>query len=299
VLQKDPKRFKHLWPRCRSVFYSAFVLMFKFHGSPPSGSLSMLFLMYAMVLSFELILSLIFLMHIMNPFSSIWTLGFAYVFILPAITVLGPLLGLAATMVGSPRLMMAYSSMNATMALVNYPLTLFTMCFFKDQAIYVGILTMLFFNKMFLSFFGGKVRQHFKNPAYAKTYEKMQKYLEMSLKADMSGRFKNKTPAEKASALVQKGTPALDKDQHDSDDDDDIPKTMNDDDIFGIKPTSDLKKVDDDNALGNIDMSDPTEAFLQAEQKPKEPKGDVNLDFLSGVVKQAAEHDSAMAGENE
>lgn len=127
---------------------------------------------------------------------------------------------------------------------------------------------MLFFNKMFLSFFGGKVRQHFKNPAYAKTYEKMQKYLEHSLKADISGRFKDKTPAEKASALVNKGTPTLDQENHDSDDDD-IPQSKNDDDIFGIKPTSDLKptKVEDENVLGNIDMSDPTEAFLQSEEQ--------------------------------
>lgn len=85
-----------------------------------------------MVLSFELILSLIFLMHIMNPFSSIWTLGLSYMFILPAITVIAPLLGVMATMFGSPRMLMAYSSMNATMALVNYPLTFITMCFFKD-----------------------------------------------------------------------------------------------------------------------------------------------------------------------
>lgn len=223
VLQKDPKRFKHICPRIRSVFYSAFVLFFKFHGSPPTGSLSVLLLVYSMVLSFELILSLIFLMHIMNPFSLVWSLGFSYLFILPAITVLAPLLGVVATFAGSPRMMMAYSSMNSTMALINYPLTLFTMFFFKDQAIYIGILTMLFFNKMFLSFFGGKVRQHFKNPAYAYTYAKMQKHLEMALKADTSGRFKDKTPAEKAALLVKGGTPSLDQDNHDSDDDD-IPR---------------------------------------------------------------------------
>jgi hypothetical protein len=54
--------------------------------------------------------------------------------------------------------------------------------------------------------------------------------------------------------------------------------------------------------MDGIDMSDPTEAFLQTEEA-KEEKSDapINLDFLNGVVKQAADHnnDSAMAGENE
>jgi len=207
VLQKDRKKFKHICPRINSVFYSLFVLLLKFHGSPPTARLNVLFLLYSMVLSFELVLSIIFLTHLMNPMSSIWNIGFAYLFILPGITILAPILGVIATMAGSPRLMMAYSSMNATMAILNYPLTFIVLCFYEDQAIYIGILVMLWFNKICLSFYGGKVRQHFINPAYAKTLEKMNKHLDQLLKSDSSGRFLGKTPAEKAALLVASGKP--------------------------------------------------------------------------------------------
>lgn len=122
----------------------------------------------------------------------------------------------------------------------------------------------------------------------------MLKYLAQSLQADTSGRFKDKTPAEKASLLVNSGKPTLDKDAHDSDDDDDIPRPRNDldDDVFGIRPTSDLKpnKVEEDNILGDFDMSDPTEEFLQKEEKKdKKPAEPVSLDFLKGVMDQAAD----------
>jgi len=204
VLQKDKSktRFKHLCVRFQSVFYSAYIMMFKFHGSPPTARLNALFMLYSLVLSFELVLSAIFVIHIMNPMSYIWSIGFPYLFILPGLTLIAPFLGIIASLAGSPRMMMVYSSVNATIALVNYPLTLIALIFFKDQAAYIGILFMLFMNKILLSFYGGKVRQHFINPGYGKTEEKMQKYLEKMLQSDASGRFKGFTPAERASALV-------------------------------------------------------------------------------------------------
>jgi hypothetical protein len=173
VLQKDKKRFKHICARTQSVFYSVFIMLLKYHGSPPVQKLSLLFILYSMVLSFELVLNMIFMLHIMNPMSNVFTFGFPYLFVLPLITLIAPVMGVVATFAGSPGLLKIYSSMNATMALVNYPLTLIALFFFKDQAAYVGILLLMTFNKVFLSFYGSKIRQHFINPAYAKTQEKM------------------------------------------------------------------------------------------------------------------------------
>lgn len=144
-------------------------MLFKFHGSPPTMRLNALFVLYSMVLSFEFILSMMFLVHIMNPMSQIWTIGFPYIFILPALTIIAPITGLLASLVASPRMLKVYVSMNATMAMVNYPLTFLALLIFKDRVFYVGVLILLFFNKICLSFYGSKVRQHFANPGYAKT----------------------------------------------------------------------------------------------------------------------------------
>lgn len=142
----------------KSVVYSLYIMLLKFHGSPPTARLNALFMLYSLVMSFELILSAIFLLHIMNPFAHVWNIGFAFLFILPGLTIVAPLFGVVATISGSPRMMMIYSSMNATMCILTYPLTIFTLFFYKDQVEYVGILLLLVFNKIFISFYGGKVR---------------------------------------------------------------------------------------------------------------------------------------------
>jgi len=118
--------------RTQSVFYSIFIMLLKYHGSPPVQKLNLLFILYSMVLSFELVLSMIFILHIMNPMSNVWTFGFPYLFVLPFLTLIAPLCGVCATLAGSPGLMKVYSSMNATMALVNYPITLIALFIFKD-----------------------------------------------------------------------------------------------------------------------------------------------------------------------
>lgn len=233
-LQKDRKRWKHLWPRFQSVVYSVFILLLKFHGAPPTSKLNLLFLIYSLILSFDMVLSTIFVIHIFNPVSNMFTLGFAFLFILPGLTLLAPVVGLIATLAGSPRLMTIWSSLNATISIVNYPLCLISLLLYKDQAAYIGLLMLLWFNKIFLSFFGGKVRQHYANPSFVKTNEKMQKALGQMLAADSSGRFKGIDPAERAQMLVKGGKPKL---GDDSDEEQDIEK-----DLFGITSTSELKK---------------------------------------------------------
>lgn len=158
-LQKQKKTCKHTCARFRTVVYSLFIYLFKFHGSPPSARwLNTLFLAYSLGLSFELVLSTVFFTHAVNPLSNMWNIGFFYIWILPGLTIIAPLFGLLATICASPRMMLIYGSMNATLAILTYPLTLMALFFFADVANYVVILLLLFLNKIFLSAVGSKVR---------------------------------------------------------------------------------------------------------------------------------------------
>lgn len=69
VLQKDRKRCKHNFARTKSVFYSLWIMMFKLHGIPPTMRFNALFMLFSMSLAFELILTMVFILHIMNPLS--------------------------------------------------------------------------------------------------------------------------------------------------------------------------------------------------------------------------------------
>jgi len=69
ALLKDKKRCKHTCARTKSVFYSTWILMFKLHGIPPTIRLNTLFLLFSIMLAFELILTMIFMLHIFNPVS--------------------------------------------------------------------------------------------------------------------------------------------------------------------------------------------------------------------------------------
>lgn len=127
VLQKDRKRCKHNCARMKSVLYSLWILTFKLHGRPPSQSISLWFLLYSMSLAIEFLFTTIFLLYIVSPIHNIWTLGFPFLFVLPALTIVAPLWGLFGTFIGSTTMLKSYSTMNATMIVLNYPLTIFAL----------------------------------------------------------------------------------------------------------------------------------------------------------------------------
>ena len=201
-LHKRPKRCKYVRLRIRSVLYSLFLMLFKMHGKPPSDTLSLWFLLFSMSLSLEILLTFVFLLHVINPFSNVWSVGFAFVFVLPLITLIAPLWGIFGTLMGSTQALKTYSSMNATMVLVNYPLTLVILAASKDQSVYGAVIILLTLNKIALSAFGSKVRQHFQNPIYMKILLKTKDHLYDLIANDRSGRTKGLTPAERAALLV-------------------------------------------------------------------------------------------------
>jgi hypothetical protein len=59
------------------------------------------------------------------------------------------------------------------MLALNYPLTLLYLWFAGESLVYAALIIFLILNKVTLSFFGSKIRQHFSNPAFAKNWHKM------------------------------------------------------------------------------------------------------------------------------
>ena len=174
----DANKCSNCYTNIRSTAYSAWILMFKQHGRPPVDRLNFWFLGYAVTFSVELLLSFLILLHIANPSTNVTKFGLPYLFILPGLTIVAPLWGFASVLAGSADMMKTYSNMNSTLIVVNYPLTLLYLWFStKNQAIYGVIICLLILNKVTLSFFGSKVRQHFANPCFAKNQMKMKETL--------------------------------------------------------------------------------------------------------------------------
>jgi hypothetical protein len=142
--------------------------MFKAHGRAPTTNLNFWFLCYSLTFSLEILLNFVFMLHIANPISNVWGFGFPFLFILPGIPVIAPLWGLLAILFGSAQMLKSYSTMNSTMLALNYPLTLLYLWFAGESFVYTTIIFFLILNKVTLSFFGAKVRQHFSNPSFVK-----------------------------------------------------------------------------------------------------------------------------------
>ena len=45
---------------------------------------------------------------------------------------------------------------------------------YKSEALYIAAVILLFFNKIGISFFGAKLRQHWLNPGFSKNFDKIQ-----------------------------------------------------------------------------------------------------------------------------
>jgi hypothetical protein len=93
--------------------------------------------------------------------------------------------------------------MNASMIVMNYPLTILYLLYSKDNKVYITIIVFLILNKIPISFFGAKVRQHFVNPCFAENLIKMQETLSDMMTSEASAHIQQVlTPAERAARLV-------------------------------------------------------------------------------------------------
>ena len=94
----------------------------------------------------------------------------------PAATVIAPLLGVIASLCGSPTIFKVASSFNATCVAINYPATIIYMLCIKENLLYIIIMSVLLVNKILLSYFGGKVRSNLENPLFAKNKQQLELY---------------------------------------------------------------------------------------------------------------------------
>lgn len=197
-----------------SWWYSLWLLSLKHHGKPPSRrGLPCLFFGYSLCVAFDIICSAIMFVHVMHPWSNMYNIGIAWLLCLPLVTVVGPVWGLVGSMFGSTTMLKTYSSMNATAFLVNIPLTIACLIYFRTQMFYIFVLFFMEINKMFISFLSAKVRQHLINPGYKKNKEKMEQRFRniVSARADILTKGNQSTrmsAAERAAMLTASGTPS-------------------------------------------------------------------------------------------
>jgi hypothetical protein len=161
------------------------------------------------------------------------------------VTVLGPIFGIIACIVASPRLLKFQASVNATAVILNYPLTLVWLIVTNDQPIYIALITLLWFNKICISYFGAKVRQHLINPGFCKNASKIEERFNTYSQVIMEHKAGVKvgmTPAERAASLVSSGPPPVGTDSDE--------ELMNEDDTsYGIIPKERLVKNEDKSQL--------------------------------------------------
>jgi len=158
AIQKDNRQCSNCYVRLKSVVYSTWILLFKANVKAPMTNVNFWFLCYSMTFALEVLLTAVFMIHLANPVSNVWSFGAPFLFILPGVTVIAPVWGLLAVIFGSAQMMKSYSSMNSTMLVINYPLTLLYLLVAGEQLVYSTLIFFLILNKVTLSFFGAKVR---------------------------------------------------------------------------------------------------------------------------------------------
>ena len=101
------------------------IMLFRYHGLPPKkGTRHSLFFLFAMALTIDILLTLIFCVHIFHPISNFTSVGIPFICTLPGMTLIGPVLGVIACLTGSFNLLKLQSAFNRISVLINYPLTL-------------------------------------------------------------------------------------------------------------------------------------------------------------------------------
>lgn len=199
--------------KIQGMLYALWILLFKHHGLPPKkGSRYPYFFAFAFFVGVDLLLTVIFCVHVFSPLSNFKIIGIPFMLILPGGTLLGPICGVVGSFCGSAATLKLQSGFNSTAVLVNYPLTLVVMlCSTSSDPFYIAVLILLWFNKITLSYTGAKIRQHWLNPGFSKNFDKIQdrfrslvktkKEVEAGIKPGMSAQ-------ERASSLVNSGLPS-------------------------------------------------------------------------------------------
>ena len=216
ALQKPRTSCKHRMQRFRGWWYGLWILFFKHHGIPPkSGTRYQYFLGFAIFIALDTLMTLNICFHMFQPLENWKSIGIPYFFLSPAVTILGPISGIFACMLASPKMLKFQASVNATAVMVNYPLTLAFMFFKNDEPFYIALIILLWFNKICISYFGAKVRQHLINPGFCRNASKIEERFNSyaQVKMEFSAGVKvGMTSAERAASLASAGPPRVGSD---------------------------------------------------------------------------------------
>jgi len=238
TLKKPRTSCKYRCQRLRSVFYSLWILAFKHHGKPPSKNhLYSIFFVFSLLLSVDVLLLVTMMFHLFQPRENLNTFGVPFLWIYPGIAVLAPLVGILASVFGSPKTFKLHSSLNASCAMVNYPATLLIQIGHQEDPYYIAVVLLLWLNKFIISFFGAKVRQHLLNPGFTKNQAKLEQ------------RFRNLVSA-KAESLtrgIEKSVAAKEELKRNQFISDELRKSTDSGEALG-----DSSDDDDDNSFGII-----------------------------------------------
>jgi hypothetical protein len=85
---------------------------------------------------------------------------------MPGLIVLAPIWCLLACLLGSIKMLKTYSTMNACLVFLNYPLTIAAMIYYKQDVFYIALIVGLVLNKVLISSCGAKVRSYLSFPSY-------------------------------------------------------------------------------------------------------------------------------------
>lgn len=119
------------------------------------------------------------------------------------------------------------------------------MIYQADEPFYISMLIWLWFNKICISFFGAKVRQHLINPGFCRNAEKIEERFNSYTQAKQmvdAGVKPGMSAAERAANLASYGPPSVGLESDEEEDD----HEEEDDTSFGIIPKNRLEPVEDE-----------------------------------------------------
>ena len=98
----------------------------KHHGKPASeNTLTFFFVLFAAVLSVDILLLINFTFHIFLPVTNFYNFGWAFFFVYGGVPYLSPILAIISAVKGSPHLLKQVGNFNSLEIMVNIPLTIF------------------------------------------------------------------------------------------------------------------------------------------------------------------------------
>lgn len=174
AIRKPRKKCKHTITRIRAFFYGMYLLLLKHHGRPPSTvDLTTFFVLYAAVLSLDLLILINFFFRLFLPITNMADFGWAFLSLYPLLPLASPVMAVVSAITGSVELLKTTSNMNSTMIIFNIPITFAFALIHRDDPQFMLSLIFMIFIKVGFSLVSAKVQQNLVNPRYAKNQEKL------------------------------------------------------------------------------------------------------------------------------